>query len=183
MLIRLQLSEKVSHMADPADSQETVCPGATGKCGCLSPSWATMGIWGVGGIKSLKDSRHDRTRGECHTERATKVWRSPLRLQLNTEQVTSPGKREQLEKDVPWGRGTMSSEDHIGLELGFHQASPGKCNSSIPEEFGLRLNPELTLFFPWESLKGSFRERKETKTKTDQSNGSKYLHCQNQSQE
>lgn len=72
---------------------------------------------------------------------------------MNTEQGMSPGRPEQLEKDVPWGQGTMNSEDHIGLELGFHQASPRKCNSNISEEFGLRLIPGLTLFFPRESTK------------------------------
>lgn len=95
----------------------------------------------------MRDRRQDRT-GESHTERATKVWRSPLRLQLNAEQGVSPGKPEQLEKDVPWGRETMSSEDHIELEVGFHQASPGKCNSKVSEEFGLVAIPGLTLFFP-----------------------------------
>ena len=48
MLIRLQLSEKVSHMADSADSQGTVCPLINWKLWLPEPSrlpkTATMGI-------------------------------------------------------------------------------------------------------------------------------------------
>lgn len=69
IVVRLQLSEKVSHMANPADSQGTVYPLSNWKVCLPEPSrLPKMGNDGdLRGWLSLKDRRQDR-RGVPHRD-------------------------------------------------------------------------------------------------------------------